>query len=155
MKRILVPLTFILALLLTACSYTTNFVILNATAQPVELRYKLKASPRDVLQVAGEPRKTAGEKLQNSDKEWRLLAPGEYSVDSEARTVTIRLMPHEAVLVRQLTNYGGHDDTSDAEAFAVEEIRLNGASGEVILQGDQARRSFQRESDNLYTLTYR
>lgn len=155
MKRILVPLTFILALLLTACSYTTNFVILNTTAQPVELRYKLKDSPRDVLEVAGAPRKTAGDKLRNSDKEWRLLAPGEYSVDREARTVAIRLMPHEAVLVRQLTNYGGHDDTSDAEAFAVEEIRLNGASGEVILQGDQARRSFQRESDNLYTLTYR
>jgi hypothetical protein len=155
MKRVFIFLTFAFVLLLTACSYTTNFVILNATDQPVELRYQLKDTPRDVIQVAGEPRKTAGEKLRNSDKEWRLLAPGEYAVNREARTVTIRLMPHEAVLVRQLTNYGGHDDTSDAEAFAIEEIRLDGASGVVTHQGDQARRSFIRESDNLYTLTYR
>lgn len=155
MKRVFLALTFAFALLLTACSYTTNFIVLNATDQPVELRYKLKDSPRDVIQVAGDPRKTAGEKLRNSDKEWRLLVPGEYTVDRESRTVTIRLMPHEAVLVRQVTNYGGHDDTSDAEAFAVEEIRLNGASGEVTHQGDQARRSFVRESDNLYTLTYK
>jgi hypothetical protein len=155
MRRVLAFLTFALALLLAACSYTTNFVILNDTDQPVELRYKVKASERDPVQVAGDPRKTAGEKLRDSDREWRLLVPGEYSVDRAARTVSIRVMPHEAVLVRRLTNYGGHDDTSDAEAFAVEEIRLNGASGEVILQGEQARRSFLRESDNLYTLTYK
>ena len=155
MKRVLIFLTFALALLLTACSYTTNFVILNATDQPVELRYKIKASERDPVQVAGEPRKTAGEKLRNSDKEWRLLVPGEYSVDRQSRAVIIRVMPHEAVLVRQLTNYGGHDDTSDAEAFAIEEIRLGGASGEVTFRGDEARRSFLRESDNLYMLTYR
>lgn len=155
MRRVLIFLTFALALLLAACSYTTNFVILNDTDQPVELRYKVKASERDPVQVAGDPQKTAGEKLRDSDREWRLLVPGEYSVDRAARTVSIRVMPHEAVLVRRLTNYGGHDDTSDAEAFAVEEIRLSGASGEVILQGEQARRSFLRESDNLYTLTYK
>ena len=155
MKRVLIFLTFVFALLLTACSYTSNFVIINATDQPLELRYKVKASERDPIQMVGEPRKTAREKLRGSDREWRLLAPGEYEVNREARTVTIRLMPHEAVLVRQLTNYGGHDDTSDAEAFAIDEIRLNGASGEVTHQGDQARRSFVRESDNLYTLTYR
>ena len=155
MKRVLIFLTFVFALLLTACSYTSNFVIINATDQPLELRYKVKASERDPIQMVGEPRKTAEEKLRGSDREWRLLAPGEYEVNREARTVTIRLMPHEAVLVRQLTNYGGHDDTSDAEAFAIDEIRLNGASGEVTHQGDQARRSFVRESDNLYTLTYR
>lgn len=155
MKRVLIFVTFAFALLLTACSYSTHFVVINVTDQPVELRYKVKASPRDPLEMVGEPRKTARDNLRNGDKEWRLLAPGEYAVDREARAVTIRVMPHEAVLVRNLTNYGGHDDTSDAGSFAIEEIQLNGASGEVKLQGDQARRAFIRESDNLYTLTYK
>ncbi|HWT02122.1 MAG TPA: hypothetical protein VN256_17865 [Pyrinomonadaceae bacterium] len=155
MKRVPAFLTFAFVVLLTACSYTSNFVFINATDQPVELRYKVKASPRDPLEMVGTPRKTAAEKLRDGDREWRLLAPGEYALDGAARTVTIRVMPHEAVLVRQMTNYGGHDDTSDAEAFAVEEIYLNGARGEVRLQGEQARRSFLKESDNLYTLTYK
>ena len=155
MKRVFLYLTFAFALLLTACSYTSNFVIINSTDQPLELHYKVKASERDPVQMVGEPRKTAQEKLRSSDREWRLLAPGEYAVDRGARTVTIRVMPHEAVLVRQLTNYGGHDDTSDAEAFAVEEIRINGANGELTFQGQQARRSFVMESENLYTMTYK
>ena len=155
MRRVLVFLTFALALSLAACSYTTNFVVVNATARPLELRYKVKASERDPLQAAGEPLKTAEENLRGGDRQWQRLSPEEYAVDREARTITVRVMPHEAVVVRRLTNYGGHDDTSDAETFAIEEIRLNGASGEVTLQGDQARRSFLAESDNLYTLTYR
>jgi hypothetical protein len=155
MKRVLTLLTFALALLLTACSYTTNFVVVNATDRPLELRYKVKASERDPLQVAGEPLKTTAENLRGGDSGWRRLSPDEYTVDREARVVTLRVMPREALAVRRLTNYGGHDDTSDADSFAIEEIRLNGAGGEVTLQGDGARRGFLRESDNLYTLTYK
>ena len=155
MKRVLTFLTFALALVLTACSYTTNFVVVNATARPLELRYKVKASARDPLQLAGELLKTAEENLRNSDKGWQRLAPEEYTVDREARMITLRVMPHEAVAVRRLTNYGGHDDTADAETFAIEEIRLSGAGGELLLQGDEARRGFLAESDTLYALTYK
>ena len=155
MKRVLTLLTFALALLLTACSYTTNFVVVNTTDRPLELRYKIKASGRDPLQLAGELLKTTAEKLRGGDSEWQRLSPEEYTVDREARVVTLRVMPQEALAVRRLTNYGGHDDTADAESFAIEEIRLKGTSGEVTLQGDEARRAFLRESDNLYTLTYK
>lgn len=154
MKRVLTFLTFALALLLTACSYVTNFVIINATDQAVELRYRIKDSPRDPVEMAGAPRKTAAEKVGDGDSDWRLLAPGEYTLDAGARVITVRLMPHEAVMVARLTNYRGHD-SSHAGAYAIEEIHLSGASGEVKLQGDEARRGFVRQSDNLYTLTYK
>ena len=97
MKRVLIFLALTFSLLLTACSYTSNFVVVNATDQPVELRYKVKASPRDPLEMVGTPRKTAGEKLRDGDREWRLLAPGEYTLDGGARTLTVRLMPREAL----------------------------------------------------------
>lgn len=155
MKRVLAFLTFALALLLAACSYTANFVVVNATDRPLELRYKVKASERDPIQVAGDPLKTAEESLRGGDRRWQRLAPEEYTVDREARTVTIRVMPHEAVAVMRVTNYGGHDDASGAGAFAVEEIRLSGAGGEVKFEGDGARRAFVEESRNLYTLTYK
>ena len=155
MRRVLIFLTFVFVLLLAACSYTTSFVVLNRTEQPVEVRYRIKASPSDPLLMVGEPLKTAQAKLRNSDKEWQKLAPGQYVFDREARTITIQLMPHEALLVRRVTNYRGHDDSSEAEHYPIEEISLKGASGAVQLQGDQARRSFIAESDHLYTLTYR
>src|SRR3712207_5071210 len=105
MRRTLICLTFALALLLAACSSTTDFVVVNASARPLELRYKVKASARDPLQLAGELLKTGEENLRNGDKGWQRLSPEEYAVDREARAVTVRVMPREAVAVRRLTNY--------------------------------------------------
>jgi hypothetical protein len=153
MKRVLTPLTFALALLLTACSYTTSFVVINATDRPAELRYKVRDSPRDPLSIVGEPLKTAEGNLRSGDSKWQRLSPGEYTVDREARTLTLQLMPHEAVAVRRLTNYRGHDDIS--EDFAIVELRVQGAADELKLQGEETRWHFLPESDNLYTLTYK
>ncbi|HYG80520.1 MAG TPA: hypothetical protein VD861_09045 [Pyrinomonadaceae bacterium] len=155
MRKVLAFLTFALALVLTACSYATNFVVVNATDRPVELRYKVKDSPRDPLEMAGAPKKTAAKKLRDGDSDWRLLAPGEYALDAAARTVTVRLMPGEAVLVTRLTNYRGHDNSARAGAYAIEEIHLDGAGGAVKLRGEEARTGFVKQSDNLYTLTYK
>ena len=155
MKRVLIPLIFAFVLLLAACSYTSSFVVLNETGEPVEVSYKVVGSLSDPVQMAGVPEKTAGANLRNRDKEWQALGPGQYGVDRGARTITVRVMPHEALRVVRLTNYRGHGDTSAAAPFIIEEITLRGAGGEVRLQGDQARRGFVEESESLYTLTYR
>lgn len=154
MKRVLIFPTFALVLLLTACSYISSFVILNETEQPIEVRYKVKPSPLDPLQTVGLPAKTAKANIRNRDKEWQTLTPEQYKFDREARTLTIQVMPDEALQVERITNYRGHDNAYP-DSFAIEEISIKGASGEVKLQGDQARRSFIEESGSTYTLTYR
>jgi hypothetical protein len=155
MKRVLIFLTFALVLSLTACSYTSSFVVINGTEQPIEVRYKVKGSLSDPFQMVGEPAKTTEVNLRNSDKEWQPLSPEQYSLDREARTITVQVMPHEALRVGRITNYRGHGDSSPATTFIIEEINLKGVSGDVRLQGNQARRGFIEESANLYTLTYR
>ena len=155
MKRVLIPLTFVFVLLLTACSYTSSFVIVNATDQPVEVRYKATGSLSDPIQMVGVPATTTEASLRDQDREWQTLSSEQYSVDREARTITVRVMPHEALRIARITNYRGHDDTSTTSTFIIEEISLNGTGGEVRLQGDQVRRGFVAESESLYTLTYR
>ena len=155
MERVLIPLTFVSVLLLTACSYTSSFVIVNATDQPLEVRYKATGSLSDPIQMVGVPAQTTEASLRVSDREWQTLSSEQYSVNREARLITVRVMPHEALRVARITNYRGHSDASTTSTFIIEEISLTGASGEVRLQGAEARRGFVAESESLYTLTYR
>jgi hypothetical protein len=155
MKRYLIILTFASVLLLSACSYTSNFVVLNESEQPIKVQYKIKNSPSEPLQLIGEPAKTAGANLRNGDKQWRILKSDEYQLDREARTITIDVMPHEALRVMYITNYGGHDDASEANKFKIDEIIVTGAHGEAKYQGEQIRRQFTEASETLYVLTYK
>ncbi|HEX7998547.1 MAG TPA: hypothetical protein VF528_09165 [Pyrinomonadaceae bacterium] len=155
MKRYLIILIFASVLLLSACSYTSNFVVVNESGQPIKVQYKIKNSPSEPLQLVGAPAKTAEANLRNADKQWRVLESGEYELDREARTITIDVMPHEALRVLYITNYGGHDDASDAGKFEIDEIILKGAHGEAQYQGEQIRRQFTEATETLYLLTYK
>ena len=155
MRRYFAALIFASVLLLSACSYTSNFVVLNETEQPLRVQYKVKNSPSEPLQMTGAPAKTAGANLSNRDKQWQILKSGEYQLDREARTITVDVMPHEALRILYITNYGGHDDDSDANKFAVNEIIIKGAAGEAKYQGEQIRRQFIEVSESLYVLMYK
>ena len=155
MKRYLIILLFASVLLLSACSWTSNFVLLNESDQPIKVQYKIKNSSSEPLHLTGEPAKTAEANLRNGDKQWRLLKSGEYQLDREARTITIDVMPREALRVMYITNYGGHDDASDANKFVIDEIIVKGAHGEAKYQGEQIRKHFTEASETLYVLTYK
>jgi hypothetical protein len=155
MRRYLTILLLAPVLLLSACSFTTNFVVLNESARPVTVKYRIKYSRSEPFQEAGEPAKIAEANLRDRDKQWQTLESGEYQLEREERTVTIELMPHEALRVFHLSNYSGHDEADNVNRFGIDEISLSGASGEVGFQGDQARRQFVEESSTLYVLSYR
>ena len=61
--------------------------------------------------------------------------------------------PGDALRVEQL-NLVDRQDGDAASRFAIEEIDISGADGEIKLQGEQARKSFVAESKKVYTLTY-
>jgi hypothetical protein len=155
MRRYLAVLIFTLILLLSACSYTASFVILNESEKPLKVQYKIKNSPYEPLQLIGEPAKTAASNLRQSDRQWQMLKSGEYQLDREARTVTVEVPPHEALRVSYITNYGGHDGATAAGKFEIDEVVLSGSSGEIKFEGDQARRKFIEDSESLYVLSYR
>jgi hypothetical protein len=69
--------------------------------------------------------------------------------------VKVTLVPNEALLIEELHKYGGHDDSSEAQFFLIEELTIAGANGTVAVKGDEVRKVFAKVSKALYTFTYR
>jgi hypothetical protein len=155
MRRCLTILILAPVVLLSACSFTTNFVVVNESAQAVVVKYRIKDSRSEPFQVVGGPAKLDEANLRDREKQWQVLKDGEYQLDRETRTVTVELLPHEALRVQQTSNYSSHDDEYSASKFEIEEITLSGASGELKIRGEQTRRYFVEETDTLYVLSYK
>ena len=146
-------LTFIS--LLSACSYLTDFVVINDSAEVVEVRYKVKNIPGPFAPPVAPATIAPSELSAHGNQQWKKLTPAQYQLDQENRTVMVRLNPHEALLVVSMHNYSGHEDPWDAKEFPIEEIDIGGANGELKLVGQQARITFSEVSRALYTFTYK
>lgn len=150
---------FILSLtavsLLTACSYITNFVVVNESDQPIEVRYRVREFP-GAFYPPETPATMTAHQLRAGDKKWRELSQAQYAVNPEKRIVAVRVPPGEALLVERVVRLGMQvNDTEEAESFLIDELTITGARGEMKFQGEQARKVFAPESKKLYTLLYK
>jgi hypothetical protein len=138
---------------LTACSYGTNFVVVNASDHPVEVRYKIKkpADPRAPSRMPIQPAIKAVSEV-NQEVPWRELPASRYTFDPDTRTVVVSLQPGDALLVDHIRLA---DKDYEASDLSVEEINITGAFGEIKLQGAQVFKNFVADSKKLHTLTYR
>ncbi len=144
-------------LLLAACSYATDFVVVNESEHPVVVRYKVRKFPgEETLVLPVTPAKIAASELNaRGGSQWQEEASNQYQLDPGNNTVTIRMRPHEALRIASVHEYGGHRDPQEARYFPVEEITVTGANGEIKFSGQQARTVFAEVSRALYTLTYK
>jgi hypothetical protein len=155
LRRCLVLLTvLVLPAILAGCSYRTDFVVVNESASPIEVRYQVKNYPGSFASVVAPASISASELSPKGNQEWTRLTSTRIRLDEPNRTVIVQLNPQEALLVTTMHNYGGHDDAGDAQEFPIQEINISGAHGEMKLAGEQARTSFAQISRALYTLTY-
>jgi hypothetical protein len=76
-------------------------------------------------------------------------------VDAAGRTVSVSVGPGDALRIADVSNYGSHDDTWNANEFPIDEITISGANGDLRLTGQQTRTTFAKVSLALYTLTYK
>jgi hypothetical protein len=156
MRYILIISLTLLTLALTACSYSTDFVVVNESNQPIEVRYKIKKFPVGPPTLEGTPTKIDASQLGERDRrKWQKVNSDEYQIDQENRTVTVNLMPHEALWVTSMFHYFGDEDPNDVTNWPIEEISVKGADGEMMFTGDKSRQSFSYISRALYTLTYK
>ena len=153
MKRYNTILVLALVLTQSACSYISDFVVLNDSEKPIEVRYTVKGSSYEPFQLIDEPAKTSQPNLPSTDNHWQRLTSREYNLD--ARIITVTVQPHEALRVESIPNYPGHDDASAADRFQINDIIITGGRGEVKIQGEQARNKFAEQSESLYLLTYK
>ena len=150
MRGILLGLLIIFIVAHTACSYLTDFVVVNDSGQPLNIQFRVKDSRS--LGENSSLAKIAISQLQNSDKQWQSLSPAEYQVDQRTGMVMVHLMPGEGLRIAVMHHYTGNP--SDVENFPIEEITVAGASGELRVTGQQVLKAFSKVSMVLYTLTY-
>ena len=73
-------------------------------------------------------------------REWRKLSATEFVFDRGNRTVTISLPPNQGLLITRGGDYNPNPPI--AEKFVIEEIRIAGANGEMILRGSAVSKAF-------------
>lgn len=152
MRRASLLALLLLTSALAACSYSTSFVVVNESDEPVEISYRYKShAAGGPFELDERPAKIAADLLRGNGGNWQELRPSDYELDRENRIVRVRVMPHEALRIHTFLNYRGHEDT---RSYPLEEISIRGGNGEVKYTGEKARTSFSEMSTSLYTLTY-
>jgi hypothetical protein len=157
MRRASLLLLILLTLTQVACSYLTDFVIVNSSGSVVEVRYQIRAGPQGQWSLPGRPAKIPASQLGRGGNGWvQLELPADqYRIDDISRTVTLSLGPEEALRIATLHNYGGTEDDAERD-YPIEQVTIVGAGGEMRFTGRQARLAFSVASDDtLYTLTYK
>jgi hypothetical protein len=140
------------------CSYTTDFVLVNNSGEPIAIRYIVKESklfPEDFDRPPVAPSVSPIKNLSDQTR-WKVLSGTEYKFDSPSRTVSMQLMPGYGLRIdkRNLQD-AGQDEASKSRNFGIETIEMTGTKGEILLTGEQARIAFTFESKSLATITYR
>lgn len=149
--RILMAILLVgIVCLLGACSYMTDFVIVNKSDGPITIRYEVKEFPGPFYPPEA-PAVVAASELSEDGQQWNLI---KFEVDEASRSVTTHLLPGQAFRLATLHKYAGHDDPVDAEKFQIRRIILSGTRGELVLADQQARTAFTKVARTLYTLTY-
>jgi hypothetical protein len=155
MRRLSLLLIVFSSLVCTACSYITDFVIINASESPVEVTYKIKEPPNGPKNISVIPSIKLASQLKSDDKnKWNDLAVDRYRSDQASRTVIVKLLSQEALFLTSMHHYTGPDDPHDVECFPIEELSIIGSVGNLKSSGKQLLRAFTEQSRVLYTLTY-
>ena len=63
MERGLLLLLLVFTMSVVACSYSTNFVVVNESNQTIEVRYKIKRFPNEPLSLTARPAKIAASEI--------------------------------------------------------------------------------------------
>jgi hypothetical protein len=151
MRRVILLALVGSLILLGACSYATDFVIVNESDTAIIVRYEVKDFPGPFY-APTTPGVLAASEVSGGGQQW---TPTQFQLDEASRSVTTQLMPGQALLVARMNHYSGHDDPTDDYKYQIRRIVVSGTRGEVEFSGDQARTAFTRIARSLYTLTYK
>jgi len=156
MKWFVLTSLLFLTLVASGCSYSTSFVIVNDADYSIEVSYRIKAVPAGPRFLDVPPGVISAADIETRDREkWTKLGSDHYRIDQVNRTVIVTLAPHEALWVTSMSHYIGGIDPNDVQDFPIQDISISGSEGEMKFTGDQARQSFERESQVLYLLRYK
>jgi hypothetical protein len=140
----------LLLLALASCSFTYEYVVVNESASPVEVRYS--GAGCCSTQPSGLGRKAVG-KLGDDDEPWKAVRADEISYEPQTKTVRVVLQPGEALLLTTLRYTAS--DVENYKTFPFDSLRITGAGGGVSYEGNQVLAQFEELHSKVYGVTYR
>lgn len=149
MRNIFTILLLLFALTFTSCSYALEYVVVNESERPIEVRCKIYALPDEPnpLINIGPLSTMNASRLRAGSDEWRELSVTEYQFYRENSMVIVRVMPGEALLLKR--------SSTSRVSFPIVEVTIVGADGEISFRGEQAFRAFIKETDRLRILIFK
>jgi hypothetical protein len=149
MKKSFALLTVLLVFMLAACSWNSEFIVVNDSSQPLTVVYKLDFPQNET------PKILAASELEKSAYNWQTLAPQQFQFDREAKTYTVVLPPQQALRLAGLGTYTGHDTIHGGDDVEIQSLSVTGASGAINLSGELAQRAFANEKRDNYYFHYK
>jgi len=119
------------------CSYTTLFVIVNHSKEPIRIAYSVR-------RLDLPPAVKALRDLKADDQPWRELDVPRFSQEKPI-TLTLVLGPDSAVRVASTANGGLSNIVS---------VEFRTSGGQRTFRGDEAQKAFRESSRTLYLLEY-
>jgi len=131
------------------------FVVINRSDRPIEVRYKIKQSPSDILLVCDPPAVMMASQL-GTEQHWQELSDAQYKLDHDKRLLTMSLKAGEALRIIVIhTPQNEQDELTEAQRFCVEQIELRGDYGDIGFQGRQSYYGFKSEAGELRAINYK
>jgi hypothetical protein len=157
MKRASMFLVILMATMLSGCSYSIDYVVVNTSGAPVQVTYTIAETTIDPLIAVGPGTPAMLPVSELSDREWRKLSEQEFGFDRGNRTVTVSLPPNQGLLIVR-----GRGEANPRPPNTITEIRIAGLNGEVVVRGDAIAEAFvvvpkpfyRFGPPTLWTLTY-
>jgi hypothetical protein len=131
----------------------TILVWVNKSDHVIDVSYRFKDYvPVEVDRfIEGHtPAKLLLVEFQKTEYHWEKLSKDQYQFDKYTGTFTVPLAPEEVLFLQSASNYRG-----DESQFHLASIKITGAQGSIDLQGAQAQKQFQLESDTKLVIRYK
>jgi hypothetical protein len=145
-------LSGLLVLLLAgSCSYSTRFVVTNASQAPMTVRLQFKVGPGKCPLSSPSARFPSVVPTSRADKwptEWPMEREG--NLDAETCTLTLQVPVRHSAIAAVASNYRGDVIIGD---FPLK-ISIDGEAGALEMSGERIDKLFRRRSETLYVFEH-
>lgn len=156
-KTFLLGLILLNTLILTACSFTIDFIVVNKSNAPIEVEYTFKHSPENLDNINFQPYRINSADWDswfgNKDEKWIKLSQTEYKLETESSRCRIKLDPKQALRILRTHDSMYFDE--NYENFEIVNIKLIGENGIVIFEGNQIFKQFEKKNYTNRFITYK
>ena len=138
----------LLACLLISCSFSSDLVVSNNSAQPVTVTYTLK-NPLGLDDPETDPAVA-----EDPSGPWESMSVDAFAVSPDRRTVTLVVRPNQSVRVAKASGYDGPRPAA-LDYFPIVDMRIQGAAGEVLAKSPvRAMLAFKHRKSRLFVCSY-